>query len=285
MAQFDIQAFEEASRQNGERYWLAHELMGWLGYESWPSFLNVITRAQAACARLGIDVTDAFRAHEAELGGKVVRTFKLSRFACLLISMNADSRKPEVANAKAVLAAIADQLIQQKLDEAALLRIETRDDLRGGEEEMAKAAATAGVQGTEMAIFKDAGFRGMYNMPLQDLKRRKGVDVDKTLYDFMGTEELAGNLFRVTQTAARIRKEQVRGLKGAADTARAVGADVRRMMIQNSGVAPEALPPAEHVDNARRSLVKTAKAMKRMDTPKPAALPKRGRKKADSPAD
>jgi hypothetical protein len=70
MAQFDIQAFEEASRQNGERYWLAHELMTSLGYESWLSFLNVITRAQAACARLGIDVTDAFRADEGEVAGK-----------------------------------------------------------------------------------------------------------------------------------------------------------------------------------------------------------------------
>jgi hypothetical protein len=53
----------------------------------------------------------------------------------------------------------------------------------------------------------------MYNMSLSRLMEYKGVDPQKTLYDFMALEELAGNLFRVTQTTARVKRVPVGSLK------------------------------------------------------------------------
>jgi DNA-damage-inducible protein D len=62
MADFSIQQFEESGRESGMRFWYAHEFMKALGYDSYPTFQRVITRAMAACAHLGIDPTEAFSA-------------------------------------------------------------------------------------------------------------------------------------------------------------------------------------------------------------------------------
>jgi DNA-damage-inducible protein D len=268
MGEFSIQQFEEDGQENGVRFWYAHQFMKSLGYDSWVAFQKVITKAMGSCAKLGIDPTEAFIAASFLESGKEVKTYKLSRFACFLVSMHADSKKEEVAKAKSLLAAIADQLIQERINESDLGRIETRDDLKLAERVLSGAAQSAGLENYQFGIFKDAGFRGMYNMSLSNLMLRKGVDPSKTLYDFMDLEELAGNLFRVTQTAARIKTQRVSGLDALSDTAKRVGREVRTIMIKNSGVPPEALPPAENIAHVKTRLKSAARAMKKMDKPK-----------------
>lgn len=265
MGEFSIERFEEAGRENGTRYWYAHEFMLSLGYDSWPTFQKVITKAMGSCAKLGIDPTEAFIPDVFFENEKEVKTYKLSRFACFLVSMHGDSKKEEVAKAKALLAAIADRLIEARIQEQDLGRIETRDDLKLAERVLSGAAQDGGLESHQFGIFKDAGFRGMYNMSLSALMVRKGVDAKKTLYDFMGLEEMAANLFRVTQTAARIKNQQVMGLPALSDTAKRVGREVRNMMVRNGGTAPELLPLADDISGVRSRLKSAAKAMKRMD--------------------
>ena len=265
MGEFSIQRFEESGRENGTRFWFAHEFMKSLGYDSWQTFQQVITRAMGSCAKLGIDPTESFVPATFLEGGKEIKTYKLSRFACFLVSMHGDSKKEEVAKAKTLLAAIADRLIEERIQEQDLGRIETRDDLKLAERVLSGAAQSAGLESNQFGFFKDAGFRGMYNMPLSALMIRKGVDPKKTLYDFMGLEEMAANLFRVTQTAARIKKQGVMGLPALSDTAKRVGHEVRTMMIKNSGSPPESLPIAEDISGVKRRLKSAAKAMKKMD--------------------
>lgn len=265
MTEFSIEAFEDLGRENGTRYWLAHDFMRSLGYESWVSFRQVITRSMASCANLGLDPTEPFQATTFIQDGQQVSSYKLSRFACLLVAMNADSRKPETARAKAALAAIADQLIQQHIADHDMGRIETRQDLKTAEKIMSGVAQDAGLQSTRFGLFKDAGFRGMYNMGLRELQTHKGLDSKKVLYDFMGLEELAGNLFRVTQTAARIKHQSVRGERSLINTASEVGAEVRGLMIKSSGAKPEALPLAEDVADLKKRLKTANRAMKKLD--------------------
>ncbi|TCK70147.1 hypothetical protein [Lonepinella koalarum] len=40
--QFDLELFENDAHQNGIRYWIAHDFMQHLGYESWNTFKSVI---------------------------------------------------------------------------------------------------------------------------------------------------------------------------------------------------------------------------------------------------
>lgn len=260
-----IELFEVES---GIRYWYAHEFMRCLGYDSWPSFKAVITKAMGSCAKLGLDPTESFIPETIVESGKPLQTYRLTRFACFLVSMHGDNKKPEVAKAKAFLAAIADQLIEERIQDHDLGRIETREDLKLAERMMSGAAQQAGVENSQFGIFKDAGFRGMYNMGLRNLMERKGVPDGKVLYDFMGLEELAGNLFRVTQTAARIKNKGVHGLPAAKQTAQSVGAEVRAMMIKNSGTAPENLPVEENISTVKKRLKAAEKEMRKMDNNK-----------------
>ena len=271
MTEFSIEKFEADCRENGVRFWYAHEFMVSLGYDNWTSFQRVITKAMGSCARLGIDPTEAFVRTSCIENGREISTYKLTRFACFLVSMHADSGKPEVAKAKAILAGIAAQLVEERIAESDLGRIETRDDLKAAERQLTGVVKDAGLESWQYGIFKDAGFRGMYNMSLEHLKARKGVDAGATLYDFMGLEELAGNLFRVTQTSVRVKSKGVRGLPALKNTAHTVGQEVRNIMTKNGGTPPEGLPISENVNNVQRRLKSANHAMTKMDVPKRAA--------------
>ena len=58
----------------------------------------------------------------------------------------------------------------------------------------------------------------------------------------MGREELAANQFRITQTEAKIRRENVRGQYALETTAEGVGKQVRKTIQQMGGTMPEHLP-------------------------------------------
>lgn len=272
-SKFDLQTFEGLARENGIRYWDAHEFMGALGYDTWQSFQGVINKAIASCAHMGIDISEVFIPKTVVEGSKVINTYKLTRFACLLVTMHADSKKPEVAQAKVALAAVADALIERSISSAALERIEIREELKGGELSMTDAAKDAGLQGQDYGIFKDAGIRGMYNMSLQELVARKGSPKGKTLYNYMGKTELAANLFRVTQTAERISSQNQKGLTRVAATAKAVGSEVRQVMMKSSGVPPENLQLEEDIGSVSKRIITTQKKMSKLDaSPKPKAI-------------
>lgn len=270
---FDIQQFEGSAKENGVRYWNAREYQLALGYDTWASFCQVINRAMASCAQLNIDISVCFIPLSYLEDGVSVSSYKLTRFACLLVAMHADSKKPAVAQAKVALAGLADALISQSISPQALERIEIRDEVKAGESIMSGAAKAAGLDPSQYGIFKDAGFRGMYDMPLKKLISHKGGTPGVTLYDFMGKTELAANLFRVTQTAERISSQNVSGLPGLAKTATAVGAEVRGIMLKSSGVAPEDLPLEEDISHVKRRIKSTHKEMIKLDAPKKGRLP------------
>lgn len=89
----------------GREYWSARELMPLLGYEKWERFVDAIDRAKISAHNAGYQVTDHFpgagKMIEAGKGAqRTVVDFHLSRFACYLIALNGDPRKPEIAAAQ-----------------------------------------------------------------------------------------------------------------------------------------------------------------------------------------
>ena len=61
----------------------------------------------------------------------------------------------------------------------------------------------------------------------------------------MGSEELAANLFRITQTEARIKRDGVDTEKRACDTHNKIGKIVRKAIKEAGGTMPEDLPTPE----------------------------------------
>lgn len=61
----------------------------------------------------------------------------------------------------------------------------------------------------------------------------------------MGSEELAANLFRATQTDAKLRRENISGKDAANQTHYSVGKKVRQTISDLGGTMPEHLPTPE----------------------------------------
>jgi len=258
--------FELLAKTNGTRYWSARELMIALGYDNWNTFQkSVVNRAIGACTSLNIRVDENFIQDTKEVGGKTVDDLKLTRFACCLISLNGDPRRnPKIAAAQAYFASLAMLIQDIALDPESVDRLVIRDEISEREITLGKTARAAGVE--SFGMFQNAGYRGMYNMNLSDLKKLKGLpDIRRSLLDFMGKDELAGNLFRLTLTEGRIKREEVRGQRALESVAEQVGRKVRGMMIEETGIAPEALPAGPDIGSIPGSLRAASKGFTALD--------------------
>ena len=119
-------------------------------------------------------------------------------------------------------------------------RVQIREDVSDREKSLSQAASAGGV--VDFAYFQNKGYLGLYNMNLASPKLHKGIPSNRLPLDFMGKEELAANLFRITQTEAKIRTNDVRGQRALESAALSIGKKVRTMMIEIRGIAPESYP-------------------------------------------
>lgn len=139
---------------------------------------------------------------------------------------------------------IADaQKLQAELD----LRIQTRNDVREHNKSLAKAAQDSGVSTSEeFAHFQNSGYRGLYKgETAAAIKRRKNLKKTEDILDNMGSEELAANLFRITQAEAKLRREWIRDKSAANRVHFEVGHAVRQAIKELGGTMPEELPTPE----------------------------------------
>jgi DNA-damage-inducible protein D len=251
---------------NGFTHWSARDYMVMLGYESYESFRKAINKAISTCTTLDIDVSENFQQTTVEIDGRPEKDFRLSRFACYLVAMNADPKKLQVAQAQAFFAATAET-IRRYVDNAEdVERVLIREEVSSHEKALNSAARTAGVSDQGFALFQNAGYRGMYNMNLSQLKKHKGLQQpNRSLLDFMGKDELAANLFRLTQTELKLKNDQVRGQSNAERVAEDVGKKVRKTMLEISGTKPEDMELAEDIKKVRTSLKQTHKGLNQID--------------------
>jgi DNA-damage-inducible protein D len=259
------EAFEGLAKANGTRYWFARDFMAILGYDSWASFKVAINKAVGVCTTTGIPVLEHFIQVKRQINSREVEDFRMTRLACCLTAMNGDTKNPLIAKAQAYFAAL-DQVVQDivVIQAESMDRLIARGEISAREVTLCKTASEAGVQYQDR--FHNAGYRGMYNMDLIDLKKLKGVpDLKRPLFDFMGRDELAGNLFRLSLTEGRIKKEQIRGQLALEHVAKDVGARVRRTMIEEAGTAPENLPIAPDIKSVKKALKRTTKAFAEVD--------------------
>lgn len=258
--------FENQSKENGFTFWMASDLMHLLGYESWTSFNKAINRAMTTCNTLSIPIMENFTQVEVITDGKSGFDYKLSRFACYLVVMNADNKKPSVAQAQAYFATLAGA-VHNYLEEANKVeRLVMRDEISDREGSLSGVVKQAGVE--NYAFFQNAGYRGMYNKNISQLKLIRNIPTNRSPLDFMGKEELAANLFRITQTELKIKQDNITGQKGLESAAESVGKKVRKTMMEISGVPPEMLPKSEDIKKVKTELKSKSKHIKSIDSHK-----------------
>lgn len=260
-------SFEDLGRQNGFRYWFAKDLMKMLGYTDYAAFKKgPINKALTVCSTLDIDVAANFEQTTRDIDGAQQPDIRLSKFACYLIAMNGDVKKKEVAMAQAYFITVTEAFKRYVHEAQQVERISIRGEVSQREISLSSVAKHAGAE--NYAFFQNQGYLGLYNMSIKQLKERKGIPDDRSPLDFMGKEELAANLFRITQTEAKIRNEGIRGQRKLEDAAFSVGRQVRQTMEDISGTRPENLPVASDIKSVKSAIKSTQKEFVKLDKPK-----------------
>lgn len=253
-------SFEDFKNQNGITYWWASDLMVMLGYKDLKSFQKVLDRTTKAFVALNIPHYENIIAVNNDDGFN----FKLTRFACYMAAMNADSKKPEVAIAQAYFAQQTRKFELSLENNEEIERLVIREELTEGNKSLASVAKQHNV--IDYAKFQNAGYLGMYNMESWKLEKKRDIKKGK-LADYMGRSELAANLFRITQTEERIKSKNIKGQSALEQTHYNVGREVRNIIIDNSGKAPENLEQEKELPDIRKELKAGYRKMKKEDTP------------------
>ena len=224
-----------------------------LKYSNWQNFEKVINKAVNSCITSNnmsqnhfIDISKMV-----SIGSKTQREvsdYKLSRYACYLIAQNGDSRKKVIGLAQTYFAIQTrkQELLEQEYNNLTEdeKRFYQRDLTKKGNYSLNQTAKKAGVKNFDK--FHNAGYKGLYNgETADDIAKRKGLRYREDILDNMGSEELAANLFRITQTESKLKKDNIIGGNKANNTHYEVGKEVRNTIERLGGTMPEDLPTPE----------------------------------------
>lgn len=255
--EYNEKIFEKIKNINeyGQEFWYGRELAEILEYTKWDNFKKVIEKAKEACKNSDINVLD----HFADVGKMIdlakgakreIDDVMLSRYACYLIVQNADARKKVVALGQTYFAVqtrkqeLAEEFEQLSEDKK---RLSIRNELVHHNKSLAEAAQMAGIEDPrDYATFQNRGYQGLYGgLGAKEIKERKGLKKSHKILDYMGSTELAANLFRATQTDEKIRRENIKGKHKANEVHYEVGKKVRKTIKELGGTMPEDLPTPE----------------------------------------
>ncbi|MEK7075290.1 MAG: DNA damage-inducible protein D [Patescibacteria group bacterium] len=247
--------------ENGVEFWMARQLMELLNYAQWSNFEEVIAKAAKSSIASGQNVDNHFVRSEkmVKIGSNTVRSvvdWKLDRYACYLIAQNADSNKENVALAQTYFAVQTrkQEILENLSDDEKRLFI--RGEVTGENKKLAQVAKEAGV--SKFGLFNDAGYRGLYGMSKADIETRKQIKKGE-LSDRAGNTELAANLFRITQTSEKLKKDRIHVERDAIQTHFMIGGKVRQTIKDIGGILPEELPPEKHIKEVKKDVSKLQK--------------------------
>ncbi len=217
--------FETIKQLNeyGYEFWSARDLAKVLEYSKWSNFVNVINKAKISCKQSGINNSD----HFADVGKTInlpkgatreIPDIMLSRYACYLIVQNADPNKDIIALGQTYFAfQTRRQELQEEYEQLTeeKKRLAIRNELKKHNIQLADAAKNAGViEPIDYAIFQNHGYMGLYGgLKAKDIHTRKRLKRSQKILDFMGSTELAANLFRATQTEENFDEKKLREKK------------------------------------------------------------------------
>ncbi|MCL2484609.1 MAG: DNA damage-inducible protein D [Endomicrobia bacterium] len=259
--------------ENDIERWYARDLSKLLGYDEWRNFENVLNKAVISSKTVGADEAYHFveinkMINLAKGANRKVKDFALSRYACYLIIQNADPAKPLVSIGQTYFAIqtrrqeLSDRNMEITENEKRLL---LRNEMKFHNKKLAAAAKEAGVElPLDYAIFQDYGYKGLYGgLGRKDIHKRKDLKKSQEILDYMGSTELAANLFRATQTEEKLKREDIKGKNQANCTHHEVGKKVRQTIKELGGTMPEDLPRTEkgikQIETEKRKKLKQSK--------------------------
>ncbi len=265
----DLRVFEHVKKINQyhQEYRKARELAKILEYKDFGNFENVIAKAKIACSNSWYPVNDHFGdiTEMVQLGlwtNKSFPSYALSRYACYLIMQNADPSKKIVAlwQTYFALQTRKQELHDQYMEDSK--RVYLREEMKTHNKKLMSTAKEAWVR--NYASFTDAWYMWLYGWMRQiDIHKQKKLKKEEKILDHMNSEELAANLFRTTQTDAKIQRESIKWQEHANVTHFEVWRKIRKTIQEIWGTMPEKLPTTDTITEAKKRIKKQLKLNKK----------------------
>ena len=236
--------------EHENEYWEARELQQVLGYKEWRKFKGVIEKAIETCKITRNNISDHFVQLDkmVNIGSSTRRKiidYKLSRYACYLIAQNGDSHMSTIALAQTYFAVQTRRMELTDLEYEKMSedekRLYRRKQASNGNYSLNRTAVKSGVK--NLGEFHNAGYKGLYNgETADDIFKRKKLRYREDILDNMSSEELGANIFRITQTEAKLKRDKVDNEYTANSVHYEIGKKVRKAIIDMGGTMPEDLP-------------------------------------------
>jgi len=255
-----FEQFENACQLlQGVECWSAREIKEIFNYADWRNFLKVIEKAKIACENAGSKVSDHFVEINkmVRIGSGTQRELEdiaLTRYACYLVAQNGDASKAEIAFAQTYFAV---QTRKQEFIEQRLLdidRISAREKLSKSEKKLSGIIYEREVDEQGFAIIRSQGDKALFGgFTTQDMKRKLSIPENRPLADFLPTLTIKAKDFATELTSHNVVEKDLKGesaiSKEHIDNNLAV-----RKILNERGVKPEQLPPADDVKKIKRRL-------------------------------
>ena len=224
---------------NGNEYWYASELQYSLDYNNWKKFEKVVNKAKKICKISNFIVDEHFieiakMVKSNSTPKRKIIDYKLSRHACYLIAQNGDPRNKGVAKAQSYIA-IRTMQYQQTQNEK-IPYPQNLTELYS----LNHVAKKAGVKNLDE--FNNWGYKGLYDEEIDEIVKRKGLKNSNDILDHMDDYELAINIFRITHTESKLKRDNIKTESEANNIHYTIGKSIRTLIKENGCPMPEELP-------------------------------------------
>lgn len=238
-------------------FWYARELMKLLGYERWENFEKAVNRAMESCRVSEINVSDHFRevTKMVWLGSgakRGIKDYMLTRYACYLLAQNGDPKKEEIAFAQSYFAVQTRklELIEERI--IYIERFEARGRLKESEKRLSQNIYERGVDDAGFGRIRSRGDSALFGgYSTQDMKERLGVKGSRPLADFLPTLTIAAKNLATEMTNYNVEEKDLFGEKDISTEHVQNNVSVR-LTLEQRGIKPEELPPAEDIRKLER---------------------------------
>lgn len=121
-----------------------------------------------------------------------------------------------------------------------IMRLLSRREIRRRNHILFSVASEYGV--SNLTVFNNYGYQGLYQESVNQIKHRKKISYSDNVLDYMESEELIANLFRILQTTSILKRKIPSNWNYACQTHFYVGKKIRELMIELGGELPENMP-------------------------------------------
>lgn len=258
---------EFAHEEDGVEFWCARDLMEPLGYARWENFDEAVKRAMVSCENNETPVDSHFREVTKMVKSGVAsvprKDYKLTRYACYLIAMNGDTRKPEIAIAQAYFAVQTrkQELIEQKVAE--IQRVQSRRALADSEKALSAVVYEHGISDRGFGIMRSRGDEALFGgYTTAQMKGRLGLAQSRPLADKLADVAINAKTLVNSMTSYNVDDRDLNGDTQIIGEHVGNSRSVRATLLER-GITPEDLPPAEDTKKLERRLKSDERKLKK----------------------